>query len=217
MDSQQILQQAALSFSEGNNLVSSDKVVTALLAAEKKAKKQKINYSFEQLLGTWRLCFITGTKKTRKRAGIALGAGRYLPQLITITITYKKSKDSASNRGKVENCVDLKLLKLSLTGPIKFLTAEGGESQASDFKSEERFTPQNILAFDFTRMHLELLGITLYDGYIRSGAAKEASFDTDSIKQQAFFTYFFIDKSAIAARGRGGGLALWTSVTSVDI
>lgn len=198
MDSQQILQQAALSFSEGNKLVSSDKVVTALLAAEKKAKKQKINYSFEQLLGTWRLCFITGTKKTRKRAGIVLGAGRYLPQLIKITITYKKSEDSASNRGKVENCVDLKLLKLSLTGPIKFLT------------------PQNILAFDFTRMYLELLGITLYDGYIRSGAAKEASFDNDSIKQQAFFTYFFIDKSVIAARGRGGGLALWTSVTSVD-
>ena len=194
MDSQQILQQAALSFSEGNNLVSSNKVVTALLAAEKKAKKPKINYSFEQLLGTWRLCFITGTKKTRKRAGIVLGAGRYLPQLIKITITYKKSEDSESNRGTVENCVDLKLLRLSLTGPVKFLT------------------PQNILAFDFTRMQIKLFGITLYDGYIRSGAAKEASFYTDSIKKQAFFTYFFIDKFAIAARGRGGGLALWSQL-----
>lgn len=198
MDSQQVLQETALSFSEGSDLVSSDKVVTALLAAEKNAKKQKINYSFEQLLGTWQLCFITGTKKTRKRAGIVLGAGRYLPKLIKITITYKKSEDSESNQGTVKNCVNLKLLKLSLTGPVKFLT------------------PQNILAFDFTRMHLELLGITLYDGYIRSGAAKEASFYTDSIKKQAFFTYFFIDKSAIAARGKGGGLALWTSVTSVD-
>lgn len=176
-------------------MVSSDKVVTALLAVEKKAKKQKINYSFEQLLGTWRLCFITGTKKTRKRAGVVLGAGRYLPQLIKITITYQKSEDDTSDRGTVENCVNLKLFKLALTGPVKFLT------------------PQNILAFDFTRMHLELLGITLYDGYIRSGAAKEASFDTDSIKKQAFFTYFFIDKSAIAARGRGGGLALWSKVT----
>lgn len=193
MDSQQILQQAALSFSKSNDLVSSDKVVTALLAAEKKAKKQKINYSFEQLLGTWQLCFITGTKKTRKRAGIVLGAGKYLPQLIKITITYKKSEDSKSNRGTVENRVDLKLLKLALSGPVKFLT------------------PQNILAFDFTRMHLELLGITLYDGYIRSGTVKEASFYTDSIKKQAFFTYFFVDKFAIAARGRGGGLALWSS------
>lgn len=193
MDSQQILQQAALSFSKSNDLVSSDKVVTALLAAEKKAKKQKINYSFEQLLGTWQLCFITGTKKTRKRAGIVLGAGKYLPQLIKITITYKKSEDSKSNRGTVENRVDLKLLKLALSGPVKFLT------------------PQNILAFDFTRMHLELLGITLYDGYIRSGTVNEASFYTDSIKKQAFFTYFFVDKFAIAARGRGGGLALWSS------
>lgn len=193
MDSKQILQQAALSFSKSNDLVSSDKVVTALLAAEKKAKKQKINYSFEQLLGTWQLCFITGTNKTRKRAGIVLGAGRYLPQLIKITITYKKSEDSKSNRGTVENRVDLKLLKLALSGPVKFLT------------------PQNILAFDFTRMHLELLGITLYDGYIRSGTVNEASFYTDSIKKQAFFTYFFVDKFAIAARGRGGGLALWSS------
>ena len=197
MDSQQILREAALSFSS-SNLVSSDNVVTALLTAEKEAKKQKINYSFQQLLGTWQLCFITGTKKTRKRAGIVLGAGRYLPRLIKITITYKKDKNAESNRGTVENCVDLKLLKLSLTGPVKFLS------------------PQNILAFDFTRMHLELLGITLYNGYIRSGAVKEASFYTDSIKKQAFFTYFFVDKFAIAARGRGGGLALWTSVTSVD-
>ena len=194
MDSQKILQKAALSFSRGNDLIPADEVVTALLAAEKKAKKQKINYDFEQLLGTWQLCFVTGTKKTRKRAGIVLGAGRYLPQLIKITITYKKNETTESNKGTVENCVDLKLLKLSLTGPIKFLS------------------PQNILAFDFTRMQIELLGITLYNGYIRSGAAKEASFNSDSIKKQAFFTYFFVDKSAIAARGRGGGLALWSQL-----
>ena len=194
MDSQKILQKAALSFSRGNDLIPADEVVTALLAAEKKAKKQKINYDFEQLLGTWQLCFVTGTKKTRKRAGIVLGAGRYLPQLIKITITYKKNETTESNKGTVENCVDLKLLKLSLTGPIKFLS------------------PQNILAFDFTRMQIELFGITLYNGYIRSGAAKEASFYTDSIKKQAFFTYFFIDKFAIAARGRGGGLALWSQL-----
>lgn len=214
MDSQEILQEAALSFNEGeqysvlkrrgnlpslrNNLVSSDKVVTALFAVEKEAKKQKINYSFEQLLGTWQLCFVTGTKKTRKKAGIILGTGRYLPQLIKITITYRKSEDSNSNKGTVENCVNLKLLKLSLSGPIKFLS------------------PQNILAFDFTRMHLELLGITLYNGYIRSGAVKEATFDTDSIKKQAFFTYFFVDKLAIAARGRGGGLAIWSKVNSTS-
>jgi hypothetical protein len=180
---------------EENNLEQSPNIIVAkLLTAEKEAKKKKISFSFAQLIGTWRLCFITGTKKTRKRAGIILGAGKYLPQFLKITLTYQTTEDEQPNRGRVENCVDLKLIKLSLTGPVKFLT------------------PQNILAFDFTRMQLKLFGLTLYDGYIRSGAEKEANFATESIKKQAFFTYFYLQPSVIAARGRGGGLALWTRV-----
>ena len=195
--SDRVLDEAALSAWENNILkVPPDEVVKALLSAEKTAKKQKVNYSFEQLLGTWRLCFVTGTKKTRKRAGIILGAGKYLPQFLRITIAYQKERDGQSNRGTVTNCVNLKLLRLSLTGPIKFLT------------------PQNILAFDFTRMQLEFLGIMLYNGYIRSGVAKEDSFYNDPIKKQAFFTYFYVSDRAIAARGRGGGLALWTKYSS---
>jgi hypothetical protein len=182
---------------EENNLEKSpDQTVAKLLTVEKEAKKKKISFSFAQLIGTWRLCFITGTKKTRKRAGVILGAGKYLPQFLKITLTYKTTEDNQPNQGRVENCVDLKLIKLSLTGPVKFLT------------------PQNILAFDFTRMQLKFLGITLYDSYIRSGAEKEANFGTESIKKQAFFTYFYIQQSVIAARGRGGGLALWTRVDS---
>lgn len=192
MNSEQVLRKAALFATEGTKTKSPDEVVSALLAAEKEAKKHKISYSLEQLIGTWRLCFITGTKKTRKRAGIILGSGKYIPRSLYITITYDKDKDSQPNIGTVTNCVDLKLIKLSLSGPIKFVT------------------PQNILAFDFTKMELKLGGITLYNGYIRSGKQKEASFATDPLKKQAFFSYFFIDQSAIAARGRGGGLALWS-------
>ena len=192
MTSEQVLQEAALFAREGTKTKSPDEVVTALLTAEKKAKKQKISYSLEQLVGTWRLCFVTGTKKTRKRAGIVLGAGRYLPRSLYITITYNHESNSLPNIGTVENCVDLKLLKLALTGPIRWIT------------------PQNILAFDFTRMRLKLAGLTLYNGYIRSGKQKEASFETDALKQQAFFSYFYISDSAIAARGKGGGLALWS-------
>lgn len=194
MTSEQVLLKAALFATEGNKIKSPDEVVTALLAAEKKAKKQKISYSLEQLTGTWRLCFITGTKKTRKRAGIILGSGKYIPRSLCITITYDTNRDFQPNTGKVTNCVDLKLIKLSLSGLIKFVT------------------PQNILAFDFTRMELKIGGITLYDGYIKSGKEKEATFTTDPLKKQAFFSYFFIDQSAIAARGRGGGLALWSRV-----
>jgi hypothetical protein len=37
-------------------------------------------------------------------------------------------------------------------------------------------------------------------------------FYQDSIKKQAFFAFFVITPDLIAARGRGGGLALWTKV-----
>ena len=192
MTSNLILQQAANYFLDQSNLPSSSEVVNALLEAEKFAKKEKISYSWESLIGNWRLCFVTGTKKTRKKAGIVLGAGKYLPRFVKISLNYFPSEESSENQGNVENCVNVGGLQLSLTGPVKFIA------------------PKNILAFDFTRMKLKVFGVTLYNGYIRDGKTKEASFYTDKISQQAFFAYFYITDSAIAARGRGGGLALWT-------
>ena len=192
MTSNLILQQAANYFLDQSNLPSSSEVVNALLEAEKFAKKEKISYSWESLIGNWRLCFVTGTKKTRKKAGIVLGAGKYLPRFVKISLNYFPSEESSENQGNVENCVNVGGLQLSLTGPVKFLA------------------PKNILAFDFTRMKLKVFGVTLYNGYIRDGKTKEASFYTDKISQQAFFAYFYLTDSAIAARGRGGGLALWT-------
>jgi len=52
----------------------------------------------------------------------------------------------------------------------------------------------------------------LYDRYIRGGQEREASFYDKPLKDKAFFTYFLVENRAIAARGRGGGLALWKRV-----
>ncbi len=194
MTSDVLLQQVAKSFIEKTDLPSPSEVVTALVETEKTAKKQKVSYSFDELISTWRLCFVTGTK--RKKSGISLGKGRYLPRLIEISLSYSSTAESPHNQGRVENCVNLGLLKLSLTGPVKFLA------------------PKNILVFDFTRMNIKLFGATVYDGYIRSGEAKEASFYTDKVSKQAFFSYFYLSESVIAARGRGGGLALWSKLNS---
>ncbi len=57
-------------------------VVEALLITEKTAKQTKVRPSYPQLLGTWRLGFITGTKRSRQRAGVILGAGRFLPKWV---------------------------------------------------------------------------------------------------------------------------------------
>jgi hypothetical protein len=166
-------------------------VVEALLTAEKTAKQTKVRYTYEQLLGTWRLGFVTGTKKSRKRAGVILGAGRFLPKWVKIRLFYLPSELSQEG-GTVQNSVELGFLHLVLTGPTQF------------------WQKTNILAFDFTQMKLSLFGLKLYDGYIRKGQEREAKFYQQSVKEQAFFTYFLVENRCIAARGRGGGLALWT-------
>jgi hypothetical protein len=124
-----------------------------------------------------------------------LGTGRYIPQFINIQLSYSPASVESQQQnfqvGQVENCVAIGGLNLMLTGPTKFLSHK------------------NILAFDFTRMTVRLFGATLYSGYIRGGQAKEQEFYNESVGKQAFFAYFLVEDQAIAARGRGGGLALW--------
>jgi hypothetical protein len=103
--------------------------------------------------------------------------------------------ESNQERGTVQNSVAFGLLQLVLTGPTQF------------------WSKTNMLAFDFTRMRVSLSGLKLYDGYIRKGQEREARFYEQGVKEQAFFTYFLVQNNAIAARGRGGGLALWTRVS----
>ncbi|MGD1906348.1 MAG: hypothetical protein ACFB0C_10185 [Leptolyngbyaceae cyanobacterium] len=180
----------ALAFVQGQGKApAAPTVVDALLAMEKQAKKEK-RLSYEQLLGTWRLGFITGTVKTRQRAGTVLGAGRFLPKFVGIRLKYEAT-DGTAGIGTVENSVTLGALRLQLTGPT-------------------RFWPQtNSLAFDFTQLEIRLGGLRLYSGELRGGAARSAAFQTETLKDQAFFTYFWATEQGIAARGRGGGLALW--------
>lgn len=195
-----ILQQAATASlkNSSNSPPNQEQVVEALLAAEKMSKKNKMNCAFSQILGTWQLKFITGTKKTRAKVGVVLGAGRYLPRFISIYLTYcdrlLATPPEDTQAGTVENVVRLGGFKLALEGPIKFLPQK------------------NILAFDFTRICVKFLGLKLYQGYIRGGKVKEEEFYREKVGKQAFFAYFLVRDDFIAARGRGGGLALWSAV-----
>lgn len=162
----------------------------ALLAAEKAAKQNKVSYEYQQLVGTWRLGFVTGAKRSRQRAGVVLGPGRFLPKWVKIQLSYTQS-EVAAERGSVENSVQFGLVQLVLTGPTQ-LRSLG-----------------NILTFDFTRMKVSTLELSLYKGYIRSGKERETHFYQQPLKEKAFFTYFLVNDQYIAARGKGGGLALW--------
>ena len=170
-------------------------VVSTLVNLERVGKKATSVASYKQLMGKWRLCFITGTKKTRQRAGVILGAGRYLPSWLKIHLSYADNSDdlnlTKAEPGRVENSVSVAGLTLTLSGSTKFLPK------------------QKILAFDFTHLTLQVLGKAIYSGNIRGGQNSQDKFDQEPLKKQAFFRYFLLEENYIAARGRGGGLAVW--------
>ncbi|BAY37640.1 hypothetical protein NIES2111_19790 [Nostoc sp. NIES-2111] len=176
---------------ENNNRPQPAAIVNALLQAEKSAKQHRLTYDFATLAGTWKLCFATGTKKAQKRGGIILGKGWYVPQLINIYISFNPSATEDITKGEIANQVKLGSLLLKLTGPAKYIRKK------------------NLLAFDFTQIYLSLFGRTIYQQKIRSGKVESEDFYNQPIAKQAFFAFFIVTQDFIAARGRGGGLALW--------
>jgi hypothetical protein len=188
-----VLTQAAQALTDKKtDLPTSEAIVTALLEAEKKRSQHPL----QPLLGNWRLGFITGTKKSRQRAGVILGAGRFLPAWLKVNLSYTTDalnpEQPQEDAGTILNQIQLGGLQLLVRGPIRF------------------WAKNNIVSFDFTRMTVLLWGRQIYQGYIRNGQQKEAGFYQQPLKEQAFFSYFLIQDQFVAARGRGGGLALWT-------
>ena len=186
------LSQAAAAYrGEGGKLPTPALLVDALLAAEKAAKQQRLAYNFESLVGKWRLCFATGTRKVRQRGGIVLGKGVYVPKFAAAQISFSATSEHDLGRGEIGNQVQLGPILLKLTGPAKYLDKK------------------NLLAFDFTQMQINLFNLTVYNGQIRSGKVPSEDFYNQPIAKLPFFAFFVITKDFIAARGRGGGLALW--------
>ncbi|MBD2057640.1 hypothetical protein H6F88_16720 [Oculatella sp. FACHB-28] len=89
------------------------------------------------------------------------------------------------------NQIQLGSFKLKFTGPAKYLGKK------------------NLLAFDFTQVQLELGDRSLFTADFRGGKAKKAAFEQIAITKLPFFAFFLVTEEFIAARGRGGGLALW--------
>jgi hypothetical protein len=177
-------------------------VVEALLQAEKAAKQQRLLYPADLLLGNWRLGFTTGTRKLR-RGGIALGKGFYLPGFVQAQIGFSLAELPAAAEStsiaaspipvplQISNQLTLAGGCLRFTGPARYLNKK------------------NLLAFDFTKLELSLAQRSLYRGNIRGGSTQAAAFSEKPIAQLPFFSFFWVTPSFIAARGRGGGLAIW--------
>lgn len=172
-----------------SNRLAPQTVIEALLQAEKAAKQQRLVYPFDLLIGQWQLRFATGVRKV-KRGGIRLGRGFYLPPFVQGQIGFERSQSDPSRLG-ISNQLQVGGLRFQVFGPAKYLS-------------------KNLLAFDFTQMDLNLFGRSLYRGNFRGGQAQAAAFDQKPITKLSFFSFFLITEDLIAARGRGGGLAIWS-------
>ncbi|MEM1426874.1 MAG: hypothetical protein AAGF75_10020 [Cyanobacteria bacterium P01_H01_bin.130] len=192
-----ILQRVAIAQRSGNkrDRPTPEAVVEAMVALEKESKKAKQTVTLPELLGQWQLTFVTGTTKTRKKAGTAIGAGRYLPGIPNIAIAYEADPEHPGTAmGRAVNRVTLGAIALTVTGPI------------------EAIANRSVMAFDFTQWSIALGSWTAYRGSIGGGVASEAEFSQRSLRDRPFFNYFWVSNQAIAARGKGGGLALWVKV-----
>ena len=177
-----------------------DDIFTSITALEK--SKDKANVQGEKLTGKWRLIYTTGTKKVAANIN-KTGGGSYFP------VPAVQSFDL--NSGRIRNGIYLGPLKFFFDGP---------------FIWREKL---NMLEFTFTRVSLALgpLGPwskDIDDGKWESVKAAEQNAssgqgmieksDVKSSKPGAnpFFKFVYTDDKCIAARGRGGGLALWARV-----
>jgi len=167
-------------------------VVTALLQAEKAAKQQRITYPVGSLIGDWRLGF-TAPRQAHFQGDVARGRGFYIPQKIApAQISFHPGE--LEHNFQISNQIQFGALLFKLTGPARYLGKK------------------NIMAFDFTQMQLSLFGRGVYSGKFRSG--NPTDFNQQSVGLLPFFAFFLVTDNLIAARGRGGGLALWVNVSS---
>jgi hypothetical protein len=190
-DSTQVLTQAIAAISDGKSdrPIATD-LVNALLGVEKLAKQTKLDIPITDLVGEWQLSFATGAKKSKNRAGIRLSKGYYFPQFIPASISF--TPDEANpNTGEIANQVAVGLVRLKLTGLYRYLGKK------------------NLLAFDFIDFEVRILDRIVYQGKMPSKRQSNRDFASKSIADLPFFSFILASEYGIAARGRGGGLALW--------
>ena len=172
-------------------------VTTALLEFEKVAKQNRQTIVQESLLGTWRLCF-SANKQARYQAGKPMGNGFYIPKIAIAQITFALNKDNPEQL-TIANELRVGPFQIHFTGPALYRGKK------------------NLLAFDFTHLTVRCLRVPLYQGAIGAKKREGRAFEATTIAQLPFFAFFTATEDYIAARGRGGGLAIWVTSKSITV
>ena len=175
-----------------------DDIYASIVALEK-AKKADRRVSGDELNGKWRLVYTSGTKKVAANLNRAGFGGSYFP------VRAVQSFDVGA--GRIRNGIYLGPLKFFFDGP---------------FVWRERLS---MLEFTFTKVSLAVgpfgpVSFDIDDGKWDAVKMAEQSASDGQGKVEKgngskpganpFFKFVHTDEKCIAARGRGGGLALWS-------
>lgn len=166
-------------------------VISALLQAEKSTRQNRRPLPAELLMGNWRLFFSTMGKV---KLGDKRLRGFYLPSFIPAQISFQPSGLDAYPIA-VTNQITIGLVQLKLSGPAKYLEKK------------------NLMGFDFTQIEVKILGQKVYNGKFPS-PREGKDFGEIAIGHLPFFAFLEVNEKFIAARGRGGGLAIWVNVAA---
>ncbi len=172
-------------------------IVTALLQAEKLTKQLRQQFPMASLIGEWQLHFSSTGKM---KLGDKRLSGFYWPSWIPAQIGFQVSDqvpDTAQPTAQpmapmlISNQLTIGFIQLKLTGPAQYSPKK------------------NLLHFDFTHMVVKIFGKTVYDDRF-PGAKATPDFAMTAPEKLPFFAFFVVNEQFIAARGRGGGLAIWS-------
>lgn len=170
-------------------------VVRALVEAEKAAKQQHLGLPFAAFAGAWRLCFTAG-RTARQTGDIISGRGFYIPRVVPAQIGfYPDAAGDNSQTGTITNQVQVAGVTLQFSGVCRYLGRK------------------NIVVFDFLQLDVKPFGRSLLQKEIRGGSIKADDVRSGTVKNLPFFAFFAASDRFIAARGRGGGLAIWVKET----
>ncbi|MBF2079234.1 MAG: hypothetical protein IGR76_12120 [Synechococcales cyanobacterium T60_A2020_003] len=187
----EVLERAAIAYrTHQRDRPSSQEVVQALVAAEKAAKREHLVLPFDAMAGQWRLCFTAGRAAHQKENTI-LGRGWYLPQGVPAHISFYPDGTMGDQAGTITNQITLAGLTLQFSGVCRYLGRK------------------NIVAFDFVKLQIQVLGRSLWQTDVRGGTARVEDVLSGMVQKLPFFAFFAATENFIAARGRGGGLAIW--------
>lgn len=164
-------------------------LTAALLELERQTRQAHQTLSPDALKGRWRLGF-TASKKAHFQEGKPTGSGFYIPAIAQAYLSFKPNPQDPQQL-TIENQLRLLTLRVKFTGPAKYLAKK------------------NLLAFDFNSLTVTLAGLPLYRGSVGSRQRSLTDFAAEPIAQLPFFAFFAAPGDYIAARGRGGGLAMW--------